>query len=133
MTLPLKTGGTTVTILDMVENALGDKTWTDGKTVQGCMFFPSFSTTGRVSLRSEQTAGGSDVVNASRTLYMPFDTKVGPTSRVLIHPPGIDDIEDVDAKARREGTYDVLGEPMFWRNQLTGWAPCCEVALVRIY
>jgi hypothetical protein len=131
-TLPLKSGGTTITILHPLRTAYGDTSWDDGKTITGCMYFPSFSNRGRIMWRGEQTANGDDVVLAMRTLYMPFDTVIAATDRVLVHPPGLDLISQIDDLTRREGTYDVMGEPMYWQNQLTGWAPCCEVALLRV-
>jgi hypothetical protein len=131
-TLPLKTGGTTVTILHETQDTNGDKTWADGVTITGCLQFPSFSNSGRVTWRSERQTSGSDVVTDSRTLYMPFGTTVGPTDRILIHPDGQNDPATLDAAYRREHSYDILGEPMQWQNMLTGWAPVCECALVRV-
>ena len=133
-TLPLKTGGTTVTILHEDEDSNGDRTWTDGATINGCLEFPSFSNSGRVTWRSERQDSGSDVVTESRTCYLPFDTVVGPTDRILIHPDGdtSTDATHLDAAYRRENSFDILGEPMYWKNMLTGWAPVCECALVRV-
>lgn len=130
-TLPLKSGGTTVTILHPTEDAWGDKTWADGDTIAGCLDFPSFSSTGRISYRAESTITGADIVTETRTLYMPFGTVVGPLDRILIHPDGQPDVP-TDPEVRRHNTYDILGEPMQWKNILTGWAPACEVALIRI-
>jgi hypothetical protein len=134
-TLPLKTGGTTVTVLHEQEDTNGDKTWVDGATINGCLEFPSFSNSGRVTWRSERQTSGSDVVTDSRTAYLPYDAVVGPVDRLLLHPVGDDlatDATHLDAAYRREHSYDILGEPMYWKNQLTGWAPVCECALVRI-
>lgn len=131
-TLPLKHGGTTVTVLHQTENAYGDRAWVDGETVPGCLDFPGYSTTGRISFRSESTTSGEDVVTQTRTVYMPFDTQVRAVDRILIHPPGVAVVPPEDTVTRRLNTYDVLGEPMHWRNVLTGWAPATEVALIRI-
>jgi hypothetical protein len=66
------------------------------------------------------------------TLYMPHGSDVGPTDRVLLHPEGMAVIPADDAVTRRENAYQILGEPMAWKNALTGWAPAVEVALVRV-
>jgi hypothetical protein len=132
MTLPLRSGGQTVTILHEVQDAYGDKTWVDGQTIIGCMSFPAFSNRGRISWRMENTAGGDDIIMSIKTLYLPYDVTISGTDRVLIHPDGVDSITEIDDQQRHDGTYDVMGDPMYWKNGLTGWAPCCEAALVRI-
>jgi hypothetical protein len=133
MTLPMRSGGTTITILHETQDAFGDRTWVDGQTIQGCLFFSAFNTSGRILWRGEQTSSGDDVVTAMRTLYLPYEVTILPTDRVLIHPDGVDSITEIDDTMRRENTYDVMGEPMKWRNGLTGWAPCTEAALLRVY
>lgn len=132
MTLPLKVGGTTVTIQEMVEDSFGDHVYTDVQTITGCMMFPSFSTSGRVVWRAENTAGGQDVITQMVTVYLPYGTNVKATGRVLIHPDGMDVIAPDDTLTRKENAYQVMGNPMPWKNALTGWAPATEVALLRI-
>lgn len=133
MTLPLKVGGTTVTVQRMVEDAYGDHAYTDAFTVDGCMTFPSFSTSGRVAWRSENTSGGQDVVTQMTTLYMPYGSDVRPTDRLLLHPDGMEVVAQDDVVTRKENTFQVLGEPMPWKNMLTGWSPALEVALTRVF
>jgi hypothetical protein len=131
-TLPLKVGGTTITVQTSVQNPRGDRVYTDRVTIAGCLMFPSFSTTGRISPRSESLANGADVVTDSRTVYAPYGSDIRPTDRVLIHPDGMATIDPADAALRKRIAYQVLGEPMQWRNALTGWAPACEIGLQRI-
>lgn len=130
--LPLKTGGTTITVQSAVQNSRGDRVYTDRVTIAGCLMFPSFSPTGRITYRSEQSGGGADVVTDARTVYAPFGTDVGPTDRVLIHPDGMATIDPADTALRKRIAYQVMGEPMQWTNELTGWSPACEIALTRI-
>jgi hypothetical protein len=131
-TLPLRTGGTTITIQSAVTDAQGDRVYTDRLTVSGCLMFPSFSTTGRISYRSEQSGQGADVVTDSRTVYAPFGTDVSATDRVLIHPAGMATIDPANTALRKRIAYQVMGEPMQWTNALTGWSPACEIALTRV-
>lgn len=130
-TLPLRTGGTTITVQTAAENPYGDREYTDRVTIPGCLMFPSFSTTGRISYRSENSGGGADVVTDARTVYAPYGSDVRPTDRVLIHPVGVATIPANDPM-RREIAYQVMGNPMQWKNALTGWAPACEIALVKV-
>jgi hypothetical protein len=129
--LPLKVGGTTITTQTATQNNRGDRVYVDRETIVGCLMFPSFSTTGRMSTRSESTGGG-DVVMDNRTVYAPFGVDVRATDRVLLHPDGMATIDPADTALRRRIAYQVLGEPMQWRNALTGWAPACEIGLQRI-
>jgi hypothetical protein len=131
-TLPLKVGGTTITVQTSVQNPRGDHTYTDRVTIPGCLMFPSFSVTGRISTRSESNAGGADVVTDNRTVYAPFGSDVRATDRVLIHPDGMATIDPADTALRKRIAYQVLGEPMQWKNALTGWTPACEIALNRV-
>jgi hypothetical protein len=55
-TLPLRSGGTTVTFQTATESPYGDRVYVDRITITGCLMFPGFSTTGRISTRSESTA-----------------------------------------------------------------------------
>jgi hypothetical protein len=130
--LPLKVGGTTITTQTATQNNRGDRVYVDRETIVGCLMFPSFSTTGRMSTRSESTGGGGDVVMDNRTVYAPFGVDVRATDRVLLHPDGMATIDPADTALRRRIAYQVLGEPMQWRNALTGWAPACEIGLQRI-
>lgn len=131
-TLPLKVGGTTITVQTATQNARGDRVYADRLTIEGCLMFPSFSTTGRVSPRAESTAGGNDVVTDQRTVYAPYGSDVRATDRVLIHPEGMATIDPNATALRRRIAYQVLGEPMQWKNALTGWTPACEIALQKV-
>jgi hypothetical protein len=130
--LPLKVGGTTITTQTATQNNRGDRVYVDRETITGCLMFPSFSTTGRMSTRAESTGGGGDIVMDNRTVYAPFGVDVRATDRVLLHPDGMATIDPADTALRRRIAYQVLGEPMQWRNALTGWAPACEIGLQRI-
>lgn len=131
-TLPLRSGGTTVTFQTATESPYGDRVYVDRVTITGCLMFPGFSTTGRISTRSESTDGGADVVTDARTVYAPYGSDVRATDRALIHPIGMATIPSNDTVTRREAAYQVMGNPMQWRNELTGWAPACEIALIKV-
>ncbi len=126
--IPLPFQGVRVTVQHTLTDEFNDPTYTDAFQVDGCLEFPGFSARG--GQRGQEESG---VVTDQRTLFMPPDSpEVGPTDRIIIHPPGVLTIPP-NSPLRRSNAYQVLGRPMEWVHAMTGWAPGIEVSLQRVY
>lgn len=64
----------------------------------------------------EPTQDARNAVTSGFTLYLPADTAVASSDRVVV----------------RGETFGVLGEPALWRNPFTGWAPGVVVQCERM-
>jgi hypothetical protein len=100
--------GETVTITRQTDNAYGDWSAGDTHTIEGCAVWPTTGT--------ETVAGGMDIVVFGLTLLMPPGSDVLSTDTVIV----------------RDTSYNVNGEPTFYKSPLTGTRGGLEVQLKAI-